>query len=82
MHRSMFSGIAGASSLDASSTQTLGFPGGSDSKCGGPGFDLWVGKIPGRRAWQTTLVYLPGESPWTEEPGGLHSVGLQRVRHH
>ena len=19
--------------------------------------------------------------PWTEEPGGLHSVGLQRVRH-
>ena len=22
---------------------------------------------------------MPGESPWTEEPGGLHSVGLQRV---
>ena len=20
--------------------------------------------------------------PWTEEPGGLQSVGLQRVRHH
>ena len=19
--------------------------------------------------------------PWTEEPGGLHSIGLQRVRH-
>ena len=24
---------------------------------------------------------LPGESPWTEEPGGLQSTGLQRVRH-
>ena len=23
---------------------------------------------------------LPGESPWTEEPGGLQSVGSQRVR--
>jgi len=22
---------------------------------------------------------LPGESPWTEEPGGLQSMGLQRV---
>ena len=21
----------------------------------------------------------PGDSPWTEEPGGLHSTGLQRV---
>ena len=23
---------------------------------------------------------LPGESPWTEEPGGLQSMGSQRVR--
>ena len=22
------------------------------------------------------------ENPWIEEPGGLYSVGLQRVRHH
>ena len=22
-------------------------------------------------AWQPTAVFLPGESPWTEEPGGL-----------
>ena len=29
----------------------------------------------------TTPVFLPGESPWTEEPGGLQSMGLQRVRH-
>ena len=25
-------------------------------------FDPWVGKIPGERAWQPTLVFLPGES--------------------
>ena len=24
-------------------------------------------------------VFLPGESPWTEEPGGLQSMGLQRA---
>ena len=41
----------------------------------------WVGKIPWRRAWQPTPVFLPGESPWTEEPGRLQSIGLQRVRH-
>ena len=27
----------------------------------------------------TTLVFLPGDSPWTEEPGGLQSMGSQRV---
>ena len=32
------------------------------------GFDPWIGRIPWRRAWQPTLVFLPGESPWTEEP--------------
>ena len=47
----------------------------------GLGFDPWVRKIPWRRAWQPTPVFLPGESPWTEEPGGLQSIGLQRVRH-
>ena len=26
------------------------------------GFCLWVGKIPGRREWQPTPVFLPGES--------------------
>ena len=50
-------------------------------QCRRPGFDPWVGKIPWRRAWQPTLVFLPGESPWTEEPGSLQSMGLQRVGH-
>ena len=45
------------------------------------GFDPWVGKTPWRRAWQLTPVFLPGESLWTEEPGGLQSTGLQRGRH-
>ena len=44
-----------------------------------PGFNPWVGKIPWRRT--CIPVFLPGESPWTEEPGGLQSMGLQRVRH-
>ena len=29
---------------------------------GRPGFDPWVGKIPWRRKWQPTPVFLPGES--------------------
>ena len=28
-----------------------------------PGSDPWVGKIPWRRKWQPTHVFLPGESP-------------------
>ena len=41
----------------------------------------WVGKIPWGSEWQPIPVFLPGESPWTEVPGGLQSVGSQRVRH-
>ena len=40
------------------------------------GFDPWVRKIPWKKTWQPTL--LPGESPWTEEPGGLQSMGSQK----
>ena len=29
---------------------------------GDPGFDPWVRKIPWRRKWQPTSVFLPGES--------------------
>ena len=50
-------------------------------KCGGPWFSPWVAKIPWRRVWQPTPVFLSGKSPWTEEPGGLQSMGFQRVRH-
>ena len=32
-------------------------------------------------AWQPTPIFVPGESPWTEEPGGLQSTGSGRVGH-
>ena len=44
-----------------------------------PGFDPWVGRIPWRRAWQPTPIFLPGESPWTEEPGRLQSMGCKEL---
>ena len=33
------------------------------------------------KAWQSTLVFLPGESPWTEEPSRLQFMWSQRIRH-
>ena len=68
----------------------LGFPGGSEGKkkkkknclqCRRPEFDPWVGKISWRRAWQPPPAFLPGESPWTGEPGGLQFTGSRRVGH-
>ena len=61
----------------------LGFPGGSHSKestcnAGDLSQNPGLGISPG--AWQPTPVFLPGESPRTEEPGGLQSMGLRRVR--
>ena len=35
---------------------------------------------PQRRKWQLAPVFLPG-IPYTREPGGLQSVGSQRVGH-
>ena len=40
----------------------------------------WVGKIPWRRKWQPTPIFLPGKSHGHENPGGLQSVGSQRIR--
>ena len=51
------------------------------AQCGGPGFKTWVWLIPWRMAWQPAPVYLHGESPGTEEPGGLQPMGSQKVRH-
>ena len=45
------------------------------------GFDPWVRKIPWRRAWQPFPVFLAWRIPQTEEPGGLQSMGSQRVRY-
>ena len=38
-------------------------------------------QIPWRTEWQPTPVFLPGESPWTEKPGGLQSVESQKDGH-
>ena len=62
-----------------------GFPGGSDGKeftfnAGDLGSTPGLGRSPWRRAWQSPPVFSPGESPWTEEPGGLQSMGSQQVR--
>ena len=58
------------------------FPGGSDGKesacsVGGLG-SVPGGKIPWRRAWQPSPVFMPGESPWTEKPGGLQSMQVAK----
>ena len=44
-------------------------------------WETWVRSLgwedPLEKGMQPTPVFLPGESPWTEEPGGLQSMGLQ-----
>ena len=42
-------------------------------------FNPQIGKITWRRAWQPTPVFLPRESSWTKEPGGLPSMGSQEL---
>ena len=55
-----------------------GFPGGSviknlpTSQCRRHGFNPWIRKIPWRRKWQPTPVFLPGKSHG-QKPGGLQS---------
>ena len=53
----------------------------SACQCRRPEFSSWVGKIPWKRAWQPTSVFLPGGFPRTEEPDGLRFIGSQRVKH-
>ena len=36
---------------------------------------------PLKEGMATHFSIQPGESPWTEKPGGLQSIGSQRVRH-
>ena len=47
-------------------------------QCGRPRFNPWVGTIPWTTVWQPTSVFLPGESPWTDEPGGLQPIGCKQ----
>ena len=66
-----------------------GFPGGASGKkkksaCQGRRhkrcrFNPWVGKIPLEKEMATHSGILTREIPWTEEPGGVWSVGPQRL---
>ena len=44
-------------------------------------FDPWVGKSPLKKEMTIPSGSLAWKIPWSEEPGGLQSTGLQRVRH-
>ena len=47
--------------------------------------ETWVQSLgweePLKEGMATHSSILPGESPWTEEPGGLQAMGYQRVGH-
>ena len=47
--------------------------------------ETWVGSLdredPLEEEMETHSSILAWEIPWTEEPGGLQSIGLQRVGH-
>jgi len=63
----------------------MSFPGGSDSKesacnAGDPGLIPGLGRPPVEGNGYP-LQYSCLEYPWTEEPGGLQSMGSQIVRH-
>ena len=45
-------------------------------QCGRPRFDPWVGKIPWRRKWQPTPVFLPRESHGQRGAGWVTVHGL------
>ena len=46
-------------------------------------FDLWIGTIPWSRKWHSSILAwkIPVGQKEQKEPGGLHSMGLQRVSH-
>ena len=43
------------------------------------GFNPWVGRIPCRRAWKPTLVFLPGESHGLRSMAGYSSWGCKEL---
>ena len=74
-----------SSLLYPQSPNYLGFPGGTSGKepayqCRRHerhGSDPWVGKIPWKRAWQPTSVFLPGESHGQRSLAGCSPRGCK-----
>ena len=62
-----------------------GFPGAQMVKNLPAMWEAWVQSLgwedPLEREMATCSSILAWEIPWTEEPGGLQSMGSQRVRH-
>ena len=63
----------------------MGFPGGSDGKesacnVGDLGLVPGSGRSP-RGGHDSPLQYSFWRIPWTQEPGGLQSMGFKRVEH-
>ena len=82
----LFSGYLPSSRIVGSYDTIKGFPGGTSGKqtacqcrrhkrCG---FDSWVGKIPWRRKWQPTPIFLPGKFHGQRSLGGLQFMGFQK----
>ena len=46
----------------------------SACNAGRSGFEPWIGKIPWRRAWQPTPVFLPGKFPGHRRQATVHGV--------
>ena len=46
-----------------------------------PRFDPWAGKIPWRREWQPTLVFLPEKSHRQRSLAGYSPGGSKRIRY-
>ena len=63
----------------------MGFPGGSVVKNPPAKQEIraqaLVQEDPWKREWQPTPIFLPGDFPRTEEPGGLQPMGSQRAGH-
>ena len=65
----------------------MGFPGdpsGKEPACGfqrhkRPGFDIWMGKIPWRKEWLPTPVFLPGECHGQRSLAGYSPWGCKEL---
>ena len=78
-------GIPAQTGYSVSTLATSGFPGGSDGKefpcdTGDPGSVFGLGRSL-EKEMATHSSILAWRIPWREEPGGLPSMGLQRVGH-
>ena len=50
-------------------------------QCGRCGFDSWIGKIPWRRKWELTPLFLSGKSHRQRSVVGYNPWGHKRVGH-